>query len=156
MCKTNDAIIYYDTYKMYQTYKYVLTFPNHWILNEKANTGRECANCCNINPQGISTGMGMWRGVIIGYCINCANDYGFSRGYGFQGQAVENIPTKTHSLQKPIAALHTYLLHIDLNKIGNIQCNPKDTIENHIFLCELQEYNAYLDYINQDDGYDSV
>jgi len=148
-----DIIIYRNTYKLYRGHKYVLTFPDEWILNEMAHTGRQCPNCVNVNAEGIADGFGMWRGVIIGYCMNCAeHSYRYSRGYGFQGQAVENIPVVVEIFT---AAWYTYLAQIDLNSVGNIEMNPEDTIENYIDLCEIQEQNAYLEYMNQDDGYDS-
>lgn len=140
---------------MYRGHKYVLTFPDEWILNEKEKTGRECTNCVNIDECGIADGFGMWRGIIIGYCMNCADyDYGYSRGYGFQGQAVENIPVIVDSL---VAAMHTYLLLVDLGNLGNLEMNPIDTIANHTYLCEIHEKLGYLEYMKNEDeeDYDS-
>jgi len=112
-----ESIIYFTNYKIYKGQKYVCTFPDEWILNELTTTGNECENC---------KWYGSWRGVILGYCCNCANYcYYYDRGLGFIGHGVENHYEKSQS------ATMTYLLDIDLENIGNINENPDDTMENH-------------------------
>jgi hypothetical protein len=152
-------IIYCQGYKTYCGYKYVNTFPDEWILNEKKHTGRECMNCYNIDCEaGIADGYGMWRGIFIGYCANCAHyDYEFTRGYGFKGQAVENIPFEEDEYgDKVLAASYTYLAGIDYENLGDINMNPQDTMKNKIRLCQKNELLAYLDYYeNYDSGYSS-
>jgi hypothetical protein len=112
---------YFDTFKTYNDELYALEFPEEWMMNHKKGTGPDCLNCL---------AHASWRGVLIGYCGNCATEYdGFSRGPGFCGFAVEYIvedrPTEN-------SAFNTYLDGAFLDEIGDIEFNPSDTIEAHI------------------------
>ena len=100
-------------------FKYHLRFPDEWILNEFADTGRNCKNCVGHHHNGY----GMWRGIILGYCANCASyNYLCSRGGGFLEHGVEHNENVSNE----------YLGIVDLEKIGDILENPLDTMENHL------------------------
>uniref|UniRef100_A0A6C0HZ78 Uncharacterized protein n=1 Tax=viral metagenome TaxID=1070528 RepID=A0A6C0HZ78_9ZZZZ len=116
---SQESIVYFDNYKIYCGQKYVITFPREWILNELPNTGRECENC---------KWYGSWRGIMLGYCANCAKNYNYKRGLGFTGHGVEQIHNWENN---PKSATMTYLLNIDYNNLGDIRENPEDTMENH-------------------------
>jgi len=112
---------YYETFKTYNDELYALEFPEEWMKNHAGGTGPDCLNCL---------AHASWRGVLIGYCGNCATQYeGFSRGPGFCGFAVEYIvedrPTET-------SAFNTYLHGAFLDEIGNLEFNPSHTIDAHI------------------------
>lgn len=138
MTEINDCL----DYKTFCGFKYHKKFPDEWILNEKPNTGRECWNCVGNRDN---KGFAMWRGVIIGYCQNCATDYDMTRGRGFIRYGVENDcsgPT----------AFDLYLGEIDWDNYGDLEANPEDTLENRrVFLEEEyeEESEEYLD--NEDD-----
>lgn len=109
-------------YKEYKGYKYPINFPEEWILNEKEYTGRECANCMGNGADGYA----MWRGVILGYCCNCAREYDYERGPGFYCYGREMLykcPEKS--------AYETYLKGVNLEEIGDLSVNPNDTLENN-------------------------
>ena len=115
----SEAIEYFPTYKTYMGFKYHLRFPDEWILDEFKDTGRNCKNCVGDHHDGY----GMWRGIILGYCANCANyNYLGRRGGGFLEYGVE--------YNKMVS--NDYLGIIDLEKIGDIAENPLDTMENHL------------------------
>ena len=81
-----------NQYKTYAGLKYHVNFPNHWILNELPGTGRECMNC--VGNELHRTGYAMWRGIVLGYCTNCAiYEYKGDRGAGFYGYGVEFNPS---------------------------------------------------------------
>jgi len=121
MSIVEESIVYFENHKTYCGQKYVLTFPDEWILDELQYSGRGCGNC---------KFYGSWRGVMLGYCYNCANYiYDGKRGLGFVGFGVEEIYDLERNTES--AATTTYLLNIDLEKIGDIRENPEDTIENH-------------------------
>jgi len=157
---------------MFEGHKYVLSFPDEWILNEIAGTGRECANCCGaVNKEGVyEPGFAMWRGLIIGYCVNCSYfEYYQDRGYGFIGQAIET----SLDYFTGISAFGTYLKDVDLDNLGDLSENSEDTIENHdkkkietlAFIennnkkesedCEREMYEEMEEYYNKLYEYDS-
>lgn len=113
-------IRYFTNFKTYNDNLYALEFPDEWMKNHKEGTGPECFNCLDYAS---------WRGVLIGYCANCAEKYeGFSRGPGFYNKAVEYIvkdrPTEN-------SAFNTYLDGAFLDEIGDIDLNPSHTIDAH-------------------------
>jgi len=120
-----ETIVYFENHKSYRGQKYVITFPDEWILNELPDSGRDCGNC---------KWYGSWRGLMLGYCSNCAKYvYCCERGLGFVGYGVEEIHDwENNPITAPTAATLTYLLDIDLEKIGDINENPEDTMENHL------------------------
>lgn len=116
-----DTIIYSVNYKTYNGFKYHLNFPNQWIFYELPHTGRECGNCVG-SPE-YRRGYAMWRGIILGYCGNCADAYRGARCRGFNGYATEF----THQYYYE-SAYDRYLGHINLENFGDIEANPDDTI----------------------------
>jgi hypothetical protein len=130
MSNNEEQIVYFENHKTYCGQKYVRTFPDEWILDELPETGRECDNC---------KFFGSWRGVMLGYCLNCAEYcYDYSRSFGFVGQSVEEFS------ENPNSATMTYLLGIDLEKIGDINENPEDTMENR-----YEEMNKMYEEIDE-------
>jgi len=118
---STETIIRYDGYKMFAGFKYPLDFPDEWIMNELPDTGRQCFNCVGFHQNGYA----MWRGIVIGYCCNCADEYHGKRGIGIYAHGVEMVG------KSGISIFDTYLKGIDLDTFGDIQENPKDTMENH-------------------------
>ena len=95
--------------KQYYTFKdiqYDIAFPLYWALNEIPNSGpHHCENCRDY---------GMFRGVFIMYCMNCAKYvYHENRGYGALSNGVE---VGVSDINK--SAWKTYLKDRDLTKIG--------------------------------------
>jgi hypothetical protein len=125
---TENAIVYCDGYKTYGGLKYHLNFPDEWILDELPETGRECANC--VGEETCRKGFAMWRGIVLGYCSNCAVIYEGKRGPGFYGHGVEDF------MEFTVSAYETYLANIDLETLGDLAENPEDTIENSDILYE--------------------
>lgn len=114
-------MLYFDNFKVYNNELYALTYPDSWIMTHKKGTGPECYNCLD---------HASWRGVLIGYCGNCAQQYeGYTRGPGFCGRAVEH---KTSKCPEDHSAYNTYLKNTSLHNIGNIEFNPSHTIYDHI------------------------
>ena len=103
-------------------YKYHLKFPDRWIENECPNTGRECPNCVGEKHDGFA----MWRGIVLGYCANCAiYVYNYNRGGGFLSYGFQN-------------ETNDYLGTIDLETFGDLADNPENTMEN--LAARKQEY----------------
>lgn len=125
----ND-IEYCEGYKTYGDFRYHLNFPNKWILDEREHTGRACWNCVGNCPE--NPGFAMWRGIILGYCANCAKDYDGERGRGFIGFGVEN---ENYDV---LSAFHTYLEGVKLDEIGDVSAYPEDTLENHFQVKNLK------------------
>jgi hypothetical protein len=121
----------YETYKTFAGFKYHLNFPDEWILDEITHTGRECWNC--VGRPGECDGFAMWRGIILGYCGNCAPDYDGERGKGFIGLGVEYDGTSFES------AFDLYLGPIDFETYGDLADNEKDTVENRQRCIEEQD-----------------
>jgi len=120
-----DKIEYHQNFKTYCGWKYHVNFPDKWILNEIQGTGRQCGNCVgtleNIN------GRATWRGIILGYCANCAQYvYKESRGSGFWEYGAE------FRYEWDPTAYQTYLRNTDLQLLGDVEEYPMYTIENHM------------------------
>lgn len=135
-------IEYREGYKTYRGFKYHLNFPDEWILDEKEGTGRACWNCVGNCPE--KPGFAMWRGIILGYCANCAKDYDGERGCGFIGFGVEN--KEYHVL----SAFDSYLEDVKLDEIGDVSAYPEDTLENH-FQLKSSENNRTIPNAEDDD-----
>jgi hypothetical protein len=119
------------TYKTFDGFKYHLNFPDEWINNELPGTGRECWNC--VGKEGACDGFAMWRGIILGYCANCAIDYEGKRGKGFLGFGVESRGTSYTS------AYTLYLGAVDFENYGNLADNEEDTVKNRAELIEAEK-----------------
>ena len=116
---TNYEIQYFPTYKTFDGFKYHLNYPDEWILCELPDTGRQCTNCVGDGNNGYA----MWRGIILGYCANCARDYNHLRGRGFMCHGVES------DCRGP-SAFDLYLGEINWDNYGDVSVNPEDTMEN--------------------------
>jgi len=144
-----DSIVRYEEqgYKTYRGYKYHLNFPDEWILDELPETGRECWNCVG-RPGCSQQGYGMWRGLILGYCMNCVQDYEGKRGCGFLGFGVER--GHCHVSYIGTAAYDTYLKGEYLDEMGDVSAYPEDTLENHFQLIQEEQQNL-PDEVEEDD-----
>jgi hypothetical protein len=111
----------YEGYKMFDGFKYHLNFPDEWILDELPYTGRQCWNCVG---HGDKCGYAMWRGIVIGYCANCALSYEGERGRGFIGFGIEELRPEYKT------ACSLYLGGVDFETLGDLADNPEDTLEN--------------------------
>mgnify|MGYP001441271038 CR=1 FL=1 len=73
-------------FKIVDNYKYFKSFPDAWINEESLDKigPRYCDNCrC----------YGTINNIFIGYCLNCANIFNGTRGYGMSGNEIINNPT---------------------------------------------------------------
>jgi hypothetical protein len=132
-------IEYFPTHKTFCGVHYHLKFPDEWINDELPNTGRECYNCVGANNI---SGYAMWRGIILGYCANCAKDYDYTRGRGFIGYGLEKNGRDHHQ-----SAFNIYLGEIDWSNYGDLAMNPDHTLENReVFQkqeCEEDDADTY-------------
>ena len=100
------------TYYEHDGIIYIGTFPAEWIeTHANDQTGpKECENCAYF---------GSYKGVFIGYCLNCAEfNYNGARGHGFSIYD-DDIEVEENTLietEHP-GAMETYLKGIDLEKI---------------------------------------
>ena len=152
-------------YKTYRGFRYHLNFPDAWILDEKEDTGRSCANCvgahCPLTGLPDMTGFAMWRGVILGYCANCAEyDYQYERGPGFYEHGVEMQDNENSVI---LSAFDMYLGEIDFEALGDLGMNPDNTLENQENmkkemndLMNNKEYYAEIYYENNYREYDGA
>lgn len=105
----NDFQIVISPCKQYYTFRgihYDIAFPLHNVLNETPNSGpHHCMNCRDY---------GMFRGVFIMYCANCAK-YVYDHNYGY-GAVQSGVEMGGDDLHK--SAWNSYLKHRDLTKIG--------------------------------------
>ena len=124
----------YEGYKVFEGFKYHLNFPDEWILDELPHTGRQCWNCVGKDDH---CGYAMWRGIVLGYCANCAVDYEGERGRGFWGCGIEIHRDKYES------AFTLYLGVVDFESLGDLSDNPEDTLENR--------KNIQIDLIDSED-----
>ena len=98
---------------------YHASFPVEWALNEDETGPLECLNCLYY---------GSYEGVIIGYCVNCAqNSFNGERGQGFIEKGIEY--TNESGEVKGCRALDTYLKGVDLCTIGEkfVDLSSKET-----------------------------
>jgi hypothetical protein len=155
--EVEDKTDYYDYieryeeqgYKTYRGFKYHLNFPDEWILDELPQTGRECWNCVG-RPGCSQQGYAMWRGLILGYCMNCVREYNGERGCGFLGFGVER--GHCHVSYIGDNAYDTYLKGEYLDDMGDVSAYPEDTLENHFQLIKQEEPNLPED--DEDDDCD--
>jgi hypothetical protein len=108
-----NEIRYSKTYKSYNGHLFARQFPDYWILDQAIGTGTECVNCL---------GHATWRGVLVGYCIDCAPVYKemgeFTRGPGFWDCGVE-----VSWLDWENCSFYGYLKGISMDNIGDIDFN---------------------------------
>jgi hypothetical protein len=144
-----NQIEYFENYKTYGGFKYHLGIPDEWILNELPDTGRECANC--VGNNGNNDGFAMWRGIVLGYCANCATTYCGTRCKGFNGYANEWYGNEQYE-----SAYDKYLGNIDLENYGELEANPDDTMENHnrLKVEKQHECDRELNELEKEDAID--
>ena len=103
----NGKCIYYS----YNEVLYAGTFPRIWAKNHKYGTGPKNCEKCNY--------IGLWNGVFIGYCVNCAiNIYKGERGRGLIDYGVEN---KKETVLKYPSIFTTYLNNVKQEDVGDIR-----------------------------------
>ena len=136
------------THKTFGDFKYHLNMPDEWILNELPDTGRECWNCVGNRDHGDCDGFAMWRGIILGYCANCARAYEGKRCRGFIGLGLES------DLFEYKSAFDTYLGNVDFENYGCLADNEYHTMENRKYDLEdiIQDYTGDMeDDLEEDD-----
>jgi len=112
---TTIDIIQGSCNKIYQigTVQYDIHFPLHWALDPmQLENGMICgpSHCNNCLEYGS------YRGVFIGYCLNCATEYGYERGNGFLTYGVEC--SEGYGREPKNSAWNTYLKNVDLENVG--------------------------------------
>jgi hypothetical protein len=93
---------------------YDARFPVDWVLSELPDTGySNCGNCMTY---------GTYRGVFVGYCANCAEDYEHQRGCGFYASVCDDAIDLTLATNP----FNTYLKDVKVSEIGddNLHKNP--------------------------------
>jgi len=102
---------YYADRYLYDGVWYHINFPENWAKNHSYGTGPlDCANCAYF---------GSVNGVVIGYCINCADlDYQGDRGRGFIDIGVE---LDDQTVREFDSAFDTYLKGVDVSTIRSIE-----------------------------------
>ena len=120
---------------------YDVNFPLQYALSHIEGTGpMECGNCYDY---------GSWRGVFIGYCVNCAYHYNYTRGRGFIYYGIENF------ISEGISVFDTYLKGVSLANIGHYAYGrPEHVLDNNrkpiIFddtcdnIIKFIDYRAYI------------
>ena len=102
-------IIHYANgrYYSYDGELYTRSFPHCWAENHLTNTGpKECRNCAKY---------GVWNGVFVAYCINCANMYKSNRGNGvYIYETMQEVDSTN-----PRSAFNTYLYGVDFEQVGD-------------------------------------
>lgn len=106
----------HGNYFTYDNELYDICFPKEWATNHEPGTGpKECNDCIK---------SGHWRGVFIGYCVNCSEkNYNYNRGGGFICRGVENKNAPFTS-----QPFKTYLGGATWKDIGDIDFNPGDVV----------------------------
>lgn len=175
---SNEYIDYPEgkDYKTYRGFRYHLNFPDEWILDEKEDTGRTCTNCvgkaCPITGLPDMTGFAMWRGIILGYCANCAEyHYDYERGQGFYKHGVEiqdneynvnlnergqgfyehGVEIQDNEDNVKVSAFDMYLGEIDFEALGDLEVNPENTLENQEKTKEEVNDMYYDNHYRRDD-----
>ena len=87
---------------------YAVSFPELWAVSHHPKTGpNNCLDCKNL---------GMWNGVFIGYCANCAvYVYQGMRGPGMICYGIENDFMDASSIY------YSYMKDVSLDEIGDIE-----------------------------------
>ena len=122
-----------DAYYVVDDIKYAPTFPQEWANNHKEYTGPiHCENC---------EWFGIWRGVFIGYCANCADyEYNYTRGCGFIDIGKEKSADTENS------AMQTYLKNVDLKEMPYVDYEMPDVDYEMPYVdYEIPDVDDYLD-----------
>ena len=152
--------------KIYQigTVQYDIHFPLHWALEPKQlEDGFVCgpSHCNNCLEYGS------YRGVFIGYCMNCAYEYGYERGNGFLYHGVECLVGNGREAKNSV--WNTYLKNVNLEDIGwtswvepqfvdddgstEDDGHPNSEDENYHEEEEDDYYENYHDYVDSESEY---
>jgi hypothetical protein len=125
-----------DEKKLFPIY-YDIHFPLNWVFNEEIiyspfgeNTLTGPSSCDNCKYYGF------YNGVFIGYCLNCANVFDYTRGNGMtpeQGVELDEtmVAFDLTNYKKENSMWNTYLKDVNLNEIGDAKL--------------YQEYEMYKD-----------
>ena len=104
-------------YYSYDDELYTTTFPKEWAMNHLPETGpKECGNC---NLYGI------WNGVFVCYCVDCARKYNGERGGGVYGF----LNGERCGLEKENSAMNTYMEGVLLDDIGDKDFKDSAAVE---------------------------
>jgi hypothetical protein len=128
----------FQNFYTYDDELYDKNFPREWAMFHHPGTGpKECGNCGKY---------GSWRGVFIGYCLNCANYvYHLERGSGFYHCGLEA------SIGDPdYYAMNTYLKDADFNFIGDIEMHPAHRADNNGKPIVTEEMKETMKRVNEE------
>ena len=124
-----DVVKYYK----YRGVVYVGQFPVEWALDHLPNTGpNKCGNCSffgSIYYCGRIDGK-----MFLGYCANCAKDYGGKRGRGLVGGGEEVAGEEvtgeefTEMMEYP-SIYDTYMKGVDVNRMDTTEVSLTMTTE---------------------------
>ena len=91
---------------------YDIHFPLEWAIHPKRSHDNfvSCPSDCNNCLE-----YGSYNGVFIGYCLNCATEYGYERGNGFETYGVER---SGDGREEKNSIWNTYLKNVKLDEIG--------------------------------------
>ena len=124
-------------YYTYDNELYDICFPKEWATNHEPGTGpKECIDCIK---------SGHWRGVFIGYCVNCSEEiYNYKRGSGFICRGVEN-----KSAPFTCQPFKTYLGGARWKEIGDIDFNPGDVLNSNNLPINTNDERLTVDAFNK-------
>ena len=95
---------------------YVGPFPEEWAKNHIPNTGpNECGNC--VDYGSICSGR---KKMFLGYCANCARDYGGERGRGLIGFGEENPGMMCYPSIYDMYMKEVNLESLDTSEVSNV------------------------------------
>jgi len=102
--------IYEGNYYVVNKVKYDSHFPEEWATNHLSFVVGESDDIASSGPEdcGNCTCYGSIRGVFVGYCSNCAKEYKYERGGGF-----DHYFTEEEMWEKL-----PYMKGVKLNRVG--------------------------------------
>ena len=113
-------------YKTRKGIKYIKEFPDEWINDELDDTGpKNCIECVCY---------GSYKGIMIGYCVGCAERHETQRGNGFEEIGREH-PDHDEDSQ---SAWDTYLKDVDITTFYN----PNWLSDYYTYLDKLHIYTS--------------
>jgi len=149
--KNKNEEIFISSCCQYYTYKgihYDIAFPIFWVLYESPETGpHNCKNCLD---------KGMFRGVFIMYCANCATFEYANNSVGY-GAIESGVELGGEDVNK--SAWNTYLKYRDVTCIGLKEEREKINFERpgytyklvYNIKTNLNLYSWYLDFVYDED-----
>jgi hypothetical protein len=102
---------------------YDIHFPLEWVLHKNSFLVYGEVHTPGPNSCDNCKSFGYYKGVFIGYCMNCANCFKYKRGNGMTDlckEVDENMKAfDLSNYKKENSMWNTYLKDVNLNKIGD-------------------------------------